>query len=70
MSHRIITISREFGSRGRTTGREPAARLNIPRYGQELIEKIAEESGFSKEYMIQRGEDSPHTSWLASTFSS
>ena len=54
--NRIITISREFGSGGRTIGRESAAKLGIPCYDAELIEKIAEESGFSKAYVAQRGE--------------
>lgn len=59
MSNRIITISREFGSGGRTIGKEAAEKLGIPCYDHELIEKIAEESGFAKEYVAERGE---HTS--------
>ena len=51
MGYDIITISREFGSGGRTIGKEVAKRLNIPCYDQEIIEKIAEESGFSKDYI-------------------
>lgn len=68
MEHRIITISREFGSGGRTIGREAAAKLGIPCYDHELIEKIAEESGFAKEYIKERGEYTPG-GWLASAFS-
>ena len=64
MKHRIITISREFGSGGRTIGREVAAKLGIPCYDQELIEKIAEESGLSKEYVTERGEYFAHSSFL------
>lgn len=56
MSNRIITISREFGSGGRTIGRLTAMQLGIPCYDAELIEKIAEESGFSKAYIAERGE--------------
>lgn len=51
MKNRIVTISREFGSGGRTIGRELAKKLGVPCYDQELLEKIAEESGFSKEYI-------------------
>ena len=40
MRKNIITISREFGSGGRTIGKEVAKRLNIPFYDKELIEKI------------------------------
>lgn len=69
MKNRIVTISRQFGSGGRTVGRELAAKLGIPCYDQELIEKIAEESGFAKEYIAERGEYSTHGSWMASAFS-
>lgn len=64
MKHRIITISRQFGSGGRTIGKETAARLGIPCYDQELIEKIAEESGLAKEYVAERGEYAAHGSFL------
>ena len=43
--NRVITISREFGSGGRTIGRKVAEKLGIPCYDAEIIEKIAEESG-------------------------
>lgn len=56
MSSRIITISREFGSGGRNIGKETAGKLGIPCYDAELIEKMAEESGFSKEYIASREE--------------
>lgn len=69
MSNKIITISRQFGSGGRTIGKEVAAKLGIPCYDQELIEKIAEESGFAKEYIAERGEYTAHSSWLGSAFS-
>lgn len=49
--NRIITISREFGSGGRTIGKETAAKLGIPCYDSEIIEKIAEQSGLAKEYI-------------------
>ncbi len=47
MGNRIITISRQFGSGGRTVGKELAAKLGIPCYDAEIIEKIAEKSGFA-----------------------
>ncbi len=62
MSNRIITISREFGSGGRTVGRLAAEKLGIPCYDQELIAKIAGESGLSEEYIEERGEHVPRTS--------
>ena len=46
MKNRIITISQEFGSGGRTVGKMAAQELGIPHYDAELIHKIALESGF------------------------
>ena len=69
MSSRIITISREFGSGGRTIGRKTAAELEIPCYDAELIGKLEEATGLSKEYIAERGEYASHGSWLASAFS-
>ncbi len=68
MSHRIITISREFGSGGRTIGKETAEKLNIPCYDQELIEKIAEDSGLNKDFIREKGEYAPRGSLFASSF--
>ena len=39
MSNRIITISREFGSGGRTIGRMAAMKLGIPCYDRTIIQK-------------------------------
>ncbi len=66
MKNRIITISRQFGSGGRTVGREVAKKLGIPCYDQELIERLAEESGFAKEYIKNESEYRPFGSRLAS----
>ncbi len=49
--NRIITISRQFGSGGRTIGRMVGEKLGIPCYDQELLEQLAEKSGFAKEYI-------------------
>ncbi len=64
MKNRIITISREFGSGGRTIGKEVAAKLGVPCYDQELIEKLEEESGFAPEYIKEQGEYTPYSGWL------
>ena len=42
--NKVITISREFGSGGRTIGRKVALKLGIKCYDQELIEEIAKQS--------------------------
>lgn len=69
MSNRIITISREFGSGGRTIGRETAVKLGLPCYDAELIDKLEEATGLSRAYIAKRGEYASHGSWLASAFS-
>ena len=66
--NRVITISREFGSGGRTIGKLSAERLGIPCYDQELIEKIEEKSGLAKEYIAERGEYTLRGGWLANAF--
>ena len=66
--NRVITISREFGSGGRTIGKQAAERLGIPCYDQELIEKIEEKSGLAKEFIAERGEYTLKGGWLANAF--
>ena len=68
MKHRIITISREFGSGGRTIGKKVAQPLNIPCYDSELIQQVAEESGFDQDYIKEAGEYAPGGFW-SSVFS-
>lgn len=60
----IIVISRQFGSAGRTIGKETAKRLGIPCYDREIIEQVAENSGFAKEYIENQGEYASHKTWL------
>lgn len=55
---RIITISREFGSGGHSIGQKVAEKLNLKFYDRALLEKIAQETGFSKEY-IENSEYAP-----------
>ena len=64
MKNRVITISREFGSGGRTIGKEAAARLNIPCYDQELIQWLAAESGFTEAYVQEQGEYAASRGWI------
>lgn len=67
MKNRIITISREFGSGGRTIGKKTAEKLGIPCYDAELIQKIAQESGFTEGYIKEAGEYAP-SGFLSSAF--
>lgn len=69
MAKRIITISREFGSGGRFLGEEVAKKLGIKYYDKDIIAKIAEQSGFSPEYITERAELSPKKGLFAYAFS-
>lgn len=62
MKKNIITISRQFGSGGRTVGRQLAERLNIPFYDRELVKQVAEETGFDTKFIEENGEFSPSKS--------
>ena len=68
MKNRIITISREFGSGGRSIGKAVAEALGIPCYDNELLKEIAVESGFNEKYVEDAGEYAPG-GFLASAFS-
>ena len=68
MKNRIVTISREFGSGGRTVGKLLAQELGIPCYDSELIQKIAEKSGFTENY-VRKADESASSGFLASAFS-
>ncbi len=68
--NKIITISRQFGSGGRTIGKLVAERLNIPCYDHELIEEVAKNSGFAKEYVEAHGEYADHRTWLGKVMKS
>ena len=68
MEKKIITISREFGSGGRTIGRMVAERLGIPFYDKELVEQIALESGFAPKFVEEHGEHSPGSSLVSYAF--
>ncbi len=67
MKNRIITISREFGSGGRTIGKKVAEKLGIPCYDAELIHELSQKSGFAEEYIKEAGEYTPDN-YLSSLF--
>ena len=68
MEKKIITISREFGSGGRTIGRLVAEKLGIPFYDKELVDQVALESGFAPKFVEENGEHAPGSSRLAYAF--
>lgn len=47
----VITIAREYGSGGRYIGKLVAEKLDIKLYDKEFIEKMAEDTGLSEEYI-------------------
>lgn len=70
MKKTIITISRQFGSGGRTMGHLIAEKLGIPFYDKELVEHIALESGFAPKFVEEHGEHSPGKSLFSYAFAS
>lgn len=65
MAKKIITISREFGSGGRSIGKILSEKLNIPYYDKELIKQVSEETGLSPQYVENAGEYAPGKSFLS-----
>ena len=70
MKRNIITISRQFGSGGRTVGHLVADKLGIPFYDKELVEHIALESGFAPHFVEEHGEHAPGKSIFSYAFAS
>ena len=69
MSKQIITISREFGSGGRSVGKRVAELLDVPYYDKKLVEQVAVETGFDEKFIEQEGEyASPWQSLLSYAF--
>ena len=66
----IITISREFGSGGRTVGREVAKKLGIPFYDKEIVTRVAGETGFHESFVEIVGEYANSTNRFAFALSS
>lgn len=52
----IITISREFGSGGRSIGKLVAEKLGYKFYDSEIVNEVAKRSGFSPEFIEEYGE--------------
>ena len=59
MSIKIITVSRQFGSGGRTIAKTLAQKLGYDYYDEEIIEQVAEKTGFSKDVVASKGEEAP-----------
>ena len=59
MAKTIITVSRQFGSGGRTIAKALAEKLGYDYYDKEIIENVALETGFSQEFVASKGEEAP-----------
>ena len=68
MAVKIITISREFGSGGCFIGEEVAKKLGMKYYDKDIIGQIAEQSGFSPDYIREHAELSPKKGLFAYAF--
>lgn len=53
---KIITISREFGSGGRSVGKLLSERIGYEFYDNKLVEEVARRSGFAPEFIEEHGE--------------
>lgn len=53
----VITLSREFGSKGREIGQALGKQLNIPVFDRSLIELTAQESGLTSDYVEKHEEE-------------
>lgn len=59
MSHRIITIEREYASGGREIGELIANRLGIPCYNREILKMASERCNVSMDYLETAEEAAP-----------
>ncbi len=72
MGHRIITVSRQFGSGGREVGKRLADSLGVAYYDREIITAVAERSGLAEEYIAsisERGVNATFPITFGHTFS-
>ena len=62
MKKRIITISRQFGSGGRSIAKATAEKLGYAFYDNSLITEVARQSGLSEEFIRENEEYASHSS--------
>ncbi len=63
MSHKVITISREFGTGARTIAQKLALELGFAYYDRAIIQMAAEKSGLSPNF-IEKNEEKANNSFL------
>ena len=52
----VITISRQFATGGHTIAQRVAEKLGIAFYDKELVNRVAEQSGFDVDFVTRQGE--------------
>lgn len=62
---KIITVSREFGSGGRSIAKKVAEKLGYDYYDEALVKEVAEQTGFAPKYIEEEGEYAPGKSRFA-----
>ncbi len=65
----VITISRQYGSGGHEIGEKLAASLGIPLYDKSIIDKTAEDLGFSTKTVMEREQTTTPIQLLEMVFS-
>lgn len=65
MNYSVITITREFGSGGRTIAKKLAEDLGFTYYDYAIIQQVAKESGFAESFIEEFGEESQNTGFFA-----
>ncbi len=63
MKRVVISVSRQYGSGGRIIARRLSEELNIPYYDKEIIEKVAQQTGLTENY-IRQTESRPTGSFI------
>ena len=68
--NKIITISREYGAGGHTSGKRVAQELGIEFYARDIVRETAKASGFDPELIENEGEDVSRTDSILKTICS
>jgi len=68
MAYTIVTISRQFGSGGRSIGKKVAEALGFAYYDKELVKQVSMATGFAPEYIEEKGEYAQSRSRLSYLF--
>ena len=69
MGIRIITVSRQFGSGGRSIGKKLAEKLGFDYYDKELVKQVSNATGFTPDFIEEKGEYAQSKSKLSYLFS-